>query len=94
MGEDHWRLFRPCRWINSPFTCLRVLEEGEVAVAASETEDGCVPGGVVVSGEVGSGGVRCHHHIRLVQRSGGYAVIAFACQPKPRGQHILLLVEV
>ena len=31
--EDRWRFFRPCRWINCPFTRLRVLEEGVVAVA-------------------------------------------------------------
>ena len=26
--EDYWRFFRPCRWINRPFTYLRVSEEG------------------------------------------------------------------
>ena len=33
-------IYRPCRWINHPFTRLRFLEEGAVAVesAASEAE--------------------------------------------------------
>ena len=31
--EDRWRFFRPCRWINCPFTRFMVLEEGVVAVA-------------------------------------------------------------
>ena len=73
--EDNRRLFRPCRWINYPFTRLRVLVEGEVAVADLEAEDGCIPGGVVIGREVSSGGVRRHHHINLVRRSGGDAVI-------------------
>ena len=55
--KDRWRFFRPCRWINRPFMYLRVLAEGAVAVeaAASEAENGCIPGGAVVGGEVGSG---------------------------------------
>ena len=71
--EDHWILFRPCRWINCPFTRLRVLTKGveAVAAAASEAEDGCVPGGTVVGGEVGSGGVCRHCNFDLVQASGG-----------------------
>ena len=55
------------------------MTEGAVAAAASvaaaaaalEVEDGCVPRGAVVGGEVGSGGVRRHCHIALVCRSGG-----------------------
>ena len=71
------KFFSPCRWINLPFTHLRVSEEGAVAVAvaALEEEFGCVPGCAVVGGDVGSGGVRCHRHIGLVWRSGGDAVI-------------------
>ena len=57
---------------------------GEVAVAltaeALEAENVCVPGGAVVGGEFGNGGVRRHHHIRLVRRLGGDAVICF-CVP-------------
>ena len=50
---------------------------GEVAVVAatSEAEDECVPRDAVVGREVGSGGLRRHCHIGLVQRSGGDAVI-------------------
>ena len=80
--EDCRRFFRPCRWINRPFTRLRVLEEGELAVAAAalKAEDGYVPGSAVVDGEVGRGGVRHHSHISLVWRLGGDAVICF-CMP-------------
>ena len=46
-----------------------------VASAASEAEVRCVPGGVVVVGEVDSGGVRRHCQIGLVRRSGGDVVI-------------------
>ena len=31
--ENSQRFFRPYRWINHPFTCLRVLLEGAVADA-------------------------------------------------------------
>ena len=65
--EGRQRFFRPCRWINRPFTHLRVSAEGETAVAtsASEAEYGCVHGGAVVGGEIRSGRVRCHYHISL-----------------------------
>ena len=77
--EDCWRLFKPCRWINHPFTHIRILAEGAVAVAAaaSEADYGCVPGGAVVGGEVGSSEVHHHYRISLVQRLGGNAVISF-----------------
>ena len=77
--EDLQRFFRPCRWINSPFTRLRVLAEAAVAVAeeTSKAEDGCVPGGEVVGREVDSGGVRCHRYISLIWRLGGNAIICF-----------------
>ena len=50
--EDCRRFFRPCRWINRPFTRLSVSEEVAVAVllASLEAEDRCVPGGAVVGG--------------------------------------------
>ena len=75
--ESHQRFFRPCRWINQPFRRLRVLVEGalEVAEATSEAEYRCARGGAVVGREVGSGGVRHHFHIDLVQRSGVNSVI-------------------
>ena len=80
--EDRCRFFRPCIWINCPFTCLGVWSVGlvAVAVAALEVKDGCVPGGAVVGGEVRIGGVRHHRHTGLVRRSGGDAVICF-CMP-------------
>ena len=58
---------------------LSVLVEGVVAVVAAslEAEDGCVTGGAVVSREVCSGAVCHHHHISIVRRSGGDAVICF-----------------
>ena len=40
-----------------------------------EAEDGCVPGGVVVGREVGSGRLRCYLHIILIWKSGDDAVI-------------------
>ena len=85
--EDHRRLFRPCIWINLSFTRLRVLAEGAVAVASSalEAENGCVPGGAVVGGDVGSGGVRYNFHIGLVRRSGGDAVICFYMTARTEG---------
>ena len=75
--ENHKILFSPCIWINFPFTRLGVLAEGSLAAAtaASEAEGGCLPGGAVVGGEVGSNGLCHHHHIGLVRRSGGNAVI-------------------
>ena len=56
--EDRHIFFRICRWINHPFTRIRVLEKGAVAVtvAASEEDDRCAPRGAVVGGEVESGG--------------------------------------
>ena len=65
--EDHWRLFRLCRWINIPFAHLMVSAEGAVAVVVvdSEAENRC---------EVGSNRVR-RRHIGLVQSLGGDAVI-------------------
>ena len=85
--EDSQIFFRPCRWINTPFTSLRVLTEGAVAVseAASEAENGCFPRGAVVGGEVGSGGVIFHPHISLVWRSGGDAVICFSIPARTEG---------
>ena len=69
---------------------LRVSAKVAVAVVleASETEDGCAPGGAVVGGEVVSVELRWHHQIRLVRRS-----YAFACLSEPREQCILSLVE-
>ena len=77
--EDRWRLFRPCRWINLLFTRIRVSAERTVAVAAAEfeAEDGQLPVGAVVGGEVSSGRIRRHFHISLVWRPGGDAVICF-----------------
>ena len=77
--DDRWRFFRPCRWINLPFMRLSFLMEGVVAVvaAAVDAEDGCVPGGAVVGGEVSSGGACHHNHISIVWRSGGDAVTCF-----------------
>ena len=46
-----------------------------MAEATSEAEYRCARGGAVVGREVGSGGVRRHFHIDLVQRSGVNAVI-------------------
>ena len=56
-AKDHWRFYRPCIWINSYFTRLRVLLEGAVAAAAValEEKDRDVPGGGVVGEEVDSG---------------------------------------
>ena len=93
--EDCLRLSRPCRWINHPFTCLRVLAEGAVAVAeaALEAEDICVPRSALVDGEVGSGGyVTIVISDSFVGR-GAMRSYAFAYFPKPRGRHILSLVE-
>ena len=78
--EDRRRFFRLCRCINSPFTCLRVLAE-----AALEAEDRCVTGGAVVGGEVGSDRICFHHHISLVRRSGGDAVICFRMPAQTKG---------
>ena len=64
-----------------------------VAVADLEADHGCVPGGVVVEEEVGSGGVCSHCHISLVRQLGAMRSYAFAFPPKPRGRHILSLVE-
>ena len=65
--------------MNHPFMCIRVSAEGVVAVVevAFEEEGGCVPRGLVVCGEVGSGRVRHHHHIGLVRRLGGNVVTCF-----------------
>ena len=84
--EDHWIFFNPFRCINQPFTRLRVLTDWsvEVPAAALEAEDGCVPGGAVAGGEVGSSGVRCHHHIGLVWWSVGDAVIRFRMPTQTR----------
>ena len=51
--------------------------EGVVSVTAeaSEEEDECAPRGAVVGGEVGSVGVRCHHHIGIVRQLGVNAFI-------------------
>ena len=67
--------------------CIRVSAEGAVAVVevALEEEDGCVPRGLVVCGEVGSGRVRHHHHINLVQRTGGNAVICLRMPAQTKG---------
>ena len=75
--EDRRIFFRPCRWINCPFMCIRVLAGGTVAVETAdlEAEDGCVPGGAVVGAEVGSVRVHRNCHILLVRRSGGDTVI-------------------
>ena len=61
--------------------------EGAVAVAAatSEAEDGCVPRGTIVGGEVGSNGVRRHHNISLVWRLGGDAFICFRMPAQTEG---------
>ena len=56
-----------------------------MAEAASEAEDGCVPGGAVVDREVGSGGVRHHIHIVLFWKSGGDAVICFCMLAQNKG---------
>ena len=69
------------------------MTEGAVAAAASvaaaaaalEVEDGCVPRGAVVGGEVGSGGVRRHCHIALVCRSGGNVVVCFYMTIRTKG---------
>ena len=80
--EDRQRFFRPCRWINSPFTHLRGSVEGVVAVVTSalEAEDVCVPVVTVVGGEVESGRLHRHCRIGLVWQSGSDAVICF-CMP-------------
>ena len=85
--DDRWRFFRPCRWINLPFMRLSVLVEEVVAVvaAALETEDGCVPGGAVVGGEVNSGGLCHRNHISIVWRSGSYAVTCFRMPARTEG---------
>ena len=85
--EDCQILFWPCRWINHPFTRLRVVAEGVVAVVmvASKAEGGCVPGDAVVDGEVGSGRVRRNFGIGLVWRSGGDAVICFRMPDQTKG---------
>ena len=85
--KDSQRFFSPCRWINSPFTNLRVSAEGAVAVAAAalEAEDRCAPRGAVVGGEVDSGRVHCHSHIGLVCKSGGDAVICFCIPTRTKG---------
>ena len=36
--ENCQRFFRPCKCINHPFMCLRVLEEGVVAVTTAALE--------------------------------------------------------
>ena len=80
----------PCRWINRPFTRLRVLAVGAVAVtvASSEAEDRCPPGGEVVGREVDSGRLRRHRHIGLFLRSGGDAVICFEMPARTEGSTI------
>ena len=85
--DDRWRFFRPYKWINLPFMGLSLLVEGLVAVVAAslEAEDGCITGGAVVGGEVRSGGVCHHHHIRIVRRSGGDAVIFFRMPAQTEG---------
>ena len=90
--EDCLIFFIPCRWINNPFTHIRVLVEGmlAVAVATSETEDEFTHGGAVVGGEVSSVRIRRHCHISLV---GGDAVICF-CLPELRVRRTLPVAEV
>ena len=56
-----------------------------VAAANSEAEDGCVPRGTIVGGEVGSNGVRRHHNISLVWRLGGDASIYFCMPSQTKG---------
>ena len=75
--EGRWIFFRPFRWINHPFKCLRVLSEGLLAevAAASEAEVGFVPRGATLGVEVSSGRVRCYCCIGLIWRLGGDAVI-------------------
>ena len=75
--EGRQRFFRPCRWINRPFTHLRVSAEGALEVAASslEAEGGCIPRGAVVGVEVGRIRVHRNCHINFVWLSGGNVVI-------------------
>ena len=77
--EDCRGFFWPCRWINCPFTRIRVSEEGVVTAAevASEAEDGSVPGGALVGREVRSVGVHHHCCIDLAWRYRGDVVIFF-----------------
>ena len=86
--EDCQILFGTCRWINHPFTRLRVSADFAVAMVtvALEAEDGCVPGGAVVGKEVRSGGICCYCHIGLVQWSGGNAVICFCMPARTEGE--------
>ena len=38
--EDRRRFFKPCIWTNYPFTCIRVLVEGAVAVVVGDIQGG------------------------------------------------------
>ena len=49
-------------------------------------DDGCITGGAVVDGEFGSGKVRRHCRIGLVQRSGGNAVLLFCMTAQTAGE--------
>ena len=77
--EDRQRFFKPCICINRPFTRLRVLAEGAEAApaAVSEEEEGCVPVGAVVGGEVISSGVRRHRFHRPRSAVGGRRGLSF-----------------
>ena len=57
----------------------------EVAVAALEAEDGCVPGGTVVRGEVGSVGVPRHFRMGLIRRLVGDTVIFYFMPAQTKG---------
>ena len=83
--EDSHIFFRPYRWINFPFTRVRVLSEGVVAMVEKKAEDGYIPVGAVVGGEVFSGGVRFHCHIGPGRRSGGDAVVCFCMPAQTKG---------
>ena len=63
-----------------------------MAAAASETEDGCVPRGTVVGGEVCSDGVHRHRHISLVWRSGVDAFILFCIPSQTEGAAYSIVV--
>ena len=58
---------------------------GGGVLGALGQEYGCVPGGAVVGGEVGSGGIHCHSRIGLVRRSEGNAVICFRMTSQTKG---------
>ena len=55
-------------------------------------DDGCIPGGAVVGGEVSSGGVRLPRCIGLVLRSGGDAVICFCMPARTEGGRTMSVV--